>query len=271
VSTNSENSDRPSRRTFAKSVAAALVTAPFAFAEVRGQGSASPQDRCKEAKYLDACPKLGDVQVPHEPPIGISGGSFTMECENQMYRQGSINHGPRKHLYKFRDYYYGTMVRLEVITEYEKLFTYECYPLGKVPTPRLKIWLQRFHQNRWVADDIDVGKTDAHILITYSSFSRFNLSFDTPVVETDKRFGLIKKGFKLEPTFKHPHVGYLGDPHFRIGRWQLLAEDGSCIYQDVVGRKPLKEHPDREVEVLGFQLIPRFNHLERLLQCLARR
>lgn len=270
MSTNSDDSDRPSRRTFAKSVASALVMAPFALADARGQGgSASLQDRCKEPKYVDACPKLGDVQVPHEPPIGISGSSLTMECENPMYRAGAINHGPRKHIYKFKNVYYGTMLRLEVITEYEKLFTYECYPLGTEYAPRLKIWLQRFRRNRWVADDIDVRKTDAHVLITYSSYSRLNRSFYTPIVETDQTFGPIKKGFKLEPTFKHPHLGYFGYPHFRIGRWRLVRENGSVIHEDVVGTKRLSEPPYREVEVLGFQLIPRFNHLERMLKCLA--
>ena len=270
MNTNSPDSRRPSRRTFAKSVAGALVMAPFALADTRGQeGTASSQDRCQEPKYVDACPKLGDVQVPHEPPIGISGGSFTMECENPMHRAEAVNHRPRKHLYKFKNVYYGTMLRLEVITEYEKLFTYECYPLGTEYAPQLKIWLQRFSGTHWVADDIDVSKTDAHVLISYTSYAQFNRSFYTPVVETDKIFGPIQKGFKLEPTFKHPHSGYFGYPHFRIGRWRLVRGNGSVIQEGVVGKKRLTDPPYREVEVLGFQLIPRFNHLERMLKCLA--
>lgn len=258
-----------SRRTFTKSVAATLATVPFTLGEAKG-GERASQDTCEE-RHPNVCPQLGDISVPHEPPIVISGGSFSMECDAEMLREASINNPPRRHLYEFDAYLYGTMIRLEVITEYEKLFTHVCYPLAEIPAPRLKIWLQRLRGGTWVEDDIDPRKTDAHILIRYATVDRFSSSHYAAVVEADKEFGDPQQGYKLEPTFKHYHAGYGGCTHFRIGRWKLMRGNGSVVHEAAVGRIPLPSDPRRTVNLVGFQLIPRFNHLARLLQCLSKK
>jgi hypothetical protein len=247
--------DKPSRRVFSKSVATALILAPLTISST-----------CRKPK--DKCPELGSPAEPHEPPIIIGGGSLTMECEKPMIReqiQITIP-PPRMYLYKFDAYRYGKMVRLEVITEYEKLFTYECHPLADLSSPTLKVWLQRYQSNAWEAADIDPQRTDSHLYLRYHQVQAANRNFDEAKLETDKEFGAPQLGYKLLPTYKHAHAGYGANVHFRIGRWQLL-EGTSVVQQGVVGPREVtgsgSGHP---VEVVGFQIIPRFNHRGALLQ-----
>jgi hypothetical protein len=241
--------DKPSRRVFSKSVATALILAPLTISST-----------CRKPK--DKCPELGSPEEPHEPPIIIGGGSLRMECEKIMKRVSDINVPPRMHLYRFgeyQNYHYGKMVRLEVITEYERLFTHDCYPLDDLSTPTLKIWLQRYQSNAWEAADIDPQRTDSHIYMRYQQAQAQGQTFDEAVLETDKEFGAPQLGFKLDVTYKHAHAGYGANVHFRIGRWQLL-DGASVVQQGVVGPRSLSTGSG-PVQVLGFQLVPRFNHL----------
>jgi hypothetical protein len=271
-----------SRRSFSKSVAAALITAPFALSSVRGQERRAIRGQCQPTPLSPLlrtpCSHLGTPQSePHEPPIGVGGGSLTMECEERMHREGSVNTPPRRYLYDFENYTYGQMRRLEVVTEYESVFTYHCYKLNVagVTSPKLMIWLQRLRKlgegeeggYPWIESDID-PTTEPHVFFTYRPTDTQE-AFEGAVIESDKKFGDIKKGFKGGETFKHKHEGY-GKTRFRIGRWRIINGDGSVLAGDCAGRRlvqnPEKPEESVDVEIFGFHLRPRFEHLGQLLR-----
>lgn len=265
-----------SRRSFNASVAAALISTPFAFAAAQENRR---NDDCKYVSPLltQPCPSPAGPQTePHEPPIGFDNGSLVVECVEKMHREGSVATAPRKHLYDFESYSYGHMTRLEVITEYDFYYTYDCYQLKDTPrieAPKLKIWLQRLKEPvsegeyPWMEEDILPNK-EPHVLLRYQPLEQFP-SFEGAVIESDKRFGDVKKGYKSQQTFKHNHKGY--GRTFRIGRWMLVNGDRSAtpLAGDCAGIKYIRNketNKDRRLELLGFHLRPRFDHLGQLLR-----
>ena len=272
---------KTSRRTFTKSVAAALAITPFTSSSITGQERREIPGFCQEnpdSPWVGTCGELGVPQSePHEPPIGVEGGSLTMECEEKMHREDAALTPPRKYLYDFENYTYGHIRRLEVVTEYDSVFTYHCYKLNVdyITSPKLQIWLQRLRKldeveeggYPWIVSDID-PTTEPHILFTYRPIDEPE-RLDGAVIESDKKLGDVKKGFKKEQMFKHKHNGY-GETHFRIGRWRVINGDGSFLAGDCAGRR-FVENPKKlgqlvQVEVLGFRLRPRFEHLAETLR-----
>jgi hypothetical protein len=267
------------RRTFVKSVTSALATAPLALAAAEGQERRTPRTEpccCQpistEGPFMaGACPHpiLFEASETHEPPVIITGGSLQMECEVKMKREGGIapqSNSPRRHLYEFDLYLYGEMHRLQVVTQYQNVFTTECYDMQKagVRFPSLKIWLQRREEDGWNSDDIAPGKTDAHIFFRYeenadTEFAR-DSDFQALVLEVDKKFDSPKKGFRDSVTYKHGHKGYGHNKHFRIGRWMLLDGGGRLLVGNSVGRRDLSD--ETKADVFGFSLVPHFLHLE---------
>jgi hypothetical protein len=265
-----------SRRSFNKSVAAALISTPFAFA------AAQEGRRAEDCKYVSPllnkpCPNsVGPQGEPHEPPIGFDSGSLVLECVEKMHREGSVAVPPRKHLYDFKSYSYGHMVRLEIVSEYNLYYTYDCYELKDVTgieAPKLKIWLQRLKnlddlgegEYPWIEDDI-LPNTEPHVLVRYRPLEEYP-SFEGAVIESDKRFGDVKKGYKSEETFKHNHRGY--GKRFRIGRWMLVNKDGTPLAGDCAGIKYIQKteaNKEGKLELLGFHLRPRFHHLGEQLR-----
>lgn len=288
---NSDQLKAPARRTFAKSLAATFLAAPLALAQ-REKTEKCPE--CDDEAFLTCCHKCHQTTAegplmptpcpridllgaePHEPPIIISGGSLQMECEKKIEREGPVLNPTRNHRYEFADYLYGAMVSLQVITEYNNVFTSDCYVLDgavlpggvDVVEPRFHIWLQRqrsFQEEPpkvfWHEEDIDPAK-DSHLLFTYSPHT-FSISpeiqLPAMVLETDKKFHGPKKSFRETLNYKHRHKGY-GDRHFRIGRWRLVNRDGPLIAGN--SARVINAH----TEILGFQLIPRFEHTGRRLK-----
>jgi hypothetical protein len=214
-------SDKPSRRYFAKSMAAAVVTAPLMSSIVKAQRTEPVKKNCAAA-----CPP-SSLETDHIPPTVLSDGSFSVELKHKIsFKSGQAGSASRPKVYTADDILsqeqYGDIASVSVITEYEEHFSYFSYDFPKGFDPRLKLW--------FVDDpeaDIPPG-TEAQILVRGNG--PISGSFlKTLYIEMDRKKLNKEKNIKKHHRMKKYEHDENDNRVFRIGKWELVAPNGTPI------------------------------------------
>ncbi|MDT5122736.1 MAG: hypothetical protein QOC96_2218 [Acidobacteriota bacterium] len=229
---HTEVTNNTSRRNFTKTIAAALVVAPFASTLAKTKSN----QRRRGATKRTLCPApILSIRTDHIPPTDGSGGSFQLGLPHKL-KQITDTAPPRPKNYvtdvPSDAEQYGELRILQVITEVREGFGVVEYQFGAGTDPRLLIWLQRTQkanpqnekeENQF--DPADLQLTDSHILIKggypYNSRQSLLLQIDRELM------GREASNKKDRPhKYRYPNL----DKNFHIGRWQVVDKNGNQIY-----------------------------------------
>ncbi len=217
---NSSGTTKHSRRDFAKSIAAGLVTIPFMPSLVGAQERAGNQ-----GKAVSGCEPRGPViRTDHIPPVGVLGGSFLLEAKHELSPQ-SDQSGPRPKIHiasTVAAQQYGRMAMVQIVTELLEEFTYYRYTFYAGVDPRLRIWLRESITN---PADPPPFSTPPEILIKGNFLSG---TLRTMYVESDKALPR-EASLKRHRPNRHRRAHNAG---FRIHGWQISSSDGNTPLLD---------------------------------------
>ena len=262
VAESEEHSDTSSRRVFLARSAGALVSgaliAPLARAGQRQPITVTPKGLLRTRPIKKSCGLAKPIEI-HEPPVTISGGSLQIEMEHEIaeYQDIQIPAGNPRRVKRYRlkqganSYEYGSITKVQVITEYQTVVTDWYYYPGQECS--LQIWLQKRSGNGWDTSDTQ-GVPHLFINIVQDAAGpHLNL-------EVDGKFPLYESNFKQFRQFRYKHPGY-GSNYFRIWRWRMADSNDSTIsdFEGWIGKALDNQHPKEMSD--GFEIIPYFSHL----------
>ena len=222
---------KTSRRKFAKSVAATLVTAPLAIPitansmsiQTRSKEPQEPQNQSKRRQE----PGRPETRHEHIPPLGVGSGSCYIELYHKLTRLGD-GMGDRPQRYTAPQdpgRRYGDIYSITVLTEEEHEFERHDYYFRKGERPQLKLWFQNWNKGTNAWDNLD---NYANVVIkggVEAIGSQLLIEIENPygggdTLQHDKEH---HKAYRKE---KHRHKGRGQDKAFRIGQWEIADSGG---------------------------------------------
>lgn len=268
---DSELNEYPSRRTFTKSIAATLISAPIAASVIscqtntnRNQNtgtstSATPTPTTTNPALIrvDECVKPpAPASEDHIPPFMIGeGGSFKVESGHELVdNPESISTGPRKWRYKLTGttMQYGNIETVQPLIELEGYFdSRKTYVLANQKNA-LKIWLQPWDNStqNWKLP-APSQTSEADILVQGKSGG---VSYNSLFVEVDDKFSKKTSGRRNKKTRPHKRAREFGakDDEVRIYRWAIVDSNDQIVHTGTVDEE---EHPYE-----GFTFMLTFYH-----------
>ena len=212
-----------SRRSFAKTMAAALAMVPLASSLVKAQ------EECPTRTQL-AGPGGHEVvaKTDHIPPTMVGDGSFFLELEHKLTHKSSL-HGPaaRPEVYTAdvdSDLkQYEDIARVQVITEYEEFFTYFYYDFPKGFNAQLKIWLQDLPFS-----NTPIPPESNSQLLLKGNYQQAGLKTLWVEMNEDKLDAPKPIKPKARRKYKNEHKDN-ANKEFRVRKWWLTKSDGTPI------------------------------------------
>ena len=270
----SDPSNAVSRRSFAKSIAAAVVAAQVASATTPEQNSsqrtpekASPTrtpDPCSCDAPADQPIKCQNVVAgletePHEPPIILTNGSlrFDIGRELKFPPDNITGHSVRHFKFKLTEQSYANIHRVQVLTERDKsIENFFYYPIRRC---HLGLWLQKRMGMGW-----EPLSAEPQILIAFTINPQGIPEFS---LETDKLLNTKSNSFKPSRPNRYEHPGLGGMEHFRLAKWRLSdpASTGTVIFPGFED-----DLTSAGSDINGFQLAVSFEDFPRLLERLKK-
>jgi hypothetical protein len=221
VEKKSVNSEKPSRRAFAKAAVLALATAPLLRSAVKAQ------EQCPKITLYASPPPEVETKTDHIPPTVIGDwGSFFIELEHELvYSKNQGGDRPYVYVAEVKNdvtgapeplKQYGSIAWVQVITEYEKRYTYWRYDIPESLDARLRLWLM---------DDAGTLSAKPLILIKGQGQSTPTSLKGLWVEMQDKKLKKTQdKIKKARRKKKHEHEDN-GSKVFRAGKWDLVKGD----------------------------------------------
>lgn len=272
----SELAGAVSRRSFTKSIAAAVVAAQAACAATptpeqnssqrMPEGSASPT-RTPSPCSCDApadqpikCQNIieGLEAEPHEPPIVITNGSLRFDIGRELGPPQNITGHPVRHFrYSLTEQSYANIHRAQVLTERDKsIDNFFYYPIRRC---HLGLWLQKKTGTGW-----DPLTTEPQILVAFTINTQGLPEFS---LETDRPLNAKSNSYKPSRPNRYEHPGLGGTDHFRLAKWRLSdpASTGTVIFPGFEG-----DLTTEGSDINGFQLSVSFEDFPRLLERLKK-
>jgi hypothetical protein len=167
---------------------------------------------------------LDEVSEPHEPPIGLEGGSLYMSWNLQIIESTTNQADPRPYKYVLADSSRrrGDVAVVKILTERnDGQVSFARYLLPQATGAHVLIWLQKL-----ISDPSEYPPryenrpTDAQILIRG----------DNLFIETDRRLNAPYATYKLGRRHGYAHPGY--ERHFRIAAWAIVDETGHVVHEN---------------------------------------
>jgi len=228
-----ETKDNPSRRGVIKSILGATIASVFfsspSNAQRHGKASGSsskPQARKIKRPTRLACEPAGSPE-PHEPPIGLNGGSLTLDIpnSNKIVFSGPMPNDPRPYKQVLGTATYTGIEEDRVLTRprSQRPF-FNRYQLPFNPRYQLRIWLVNLKN--------DSGN-DEDLYESLGAESSLLLRLDPPQIETEEKLKELGKSHKHSVPLRYE---YPRPKHFHIGKWQITDNTGKVV-TDILGNR----------------------------------
>jgi hypothetical protein len=269
---DSDLNEYSSRRTFTKSIATALISAPIVASAIGCRSGSNTNENAPTTPSptpgsttgndalisVDECkrPPLPPIEE-HIPPFLIGeGGSFKVESGHELADPEPISPqiGNRKWRYMLTGTTtrYGNIHTVQPLIEFNNYFDSRLvYTLADLRNA-LKIWLQVWDNNTQDWQQPPPSQTsEPDILVKGKSGGS---SYNSLVLEVDDKFAKTTSGRKNKKTRPHKQVREFGakDDGARIYRWAIVDGNNEVIQSGTLD--------DTQPPSEGFQFLLTFYH-----------
>ncbi|HEY0079341.1 MAG TPA: hypothetical protein VGB73_12060 [Pyrinomonadaceae bacterium] len=244
----SDSPSEPARRTFAKSISAALLalaSSPITLMASQRRGRRRSTTRAKEERGPQKkviCRPL--LLKTHEPPIIITNGSLRFDLEKKLIKSGT---GP--YIYSIDGDRYTDISRIEVVAE-RKNGAHGIIRYIPRQRSRLKLWLQKkpTKDAPWGAIS-----TQPQVTFTFASDADSLLSIESER-QLEGDFPTHNSSRPYRYNFVYPATEAF---HFRLAKWSLHRLSTDTVISSPGG--PFAGEVS-EQDDLGFQITVFFTH-----------
>jgi hypothetical protein len=270
---DSDLNEFSSRRTFTKSIAAAIISAPIVASAISCRSSTSTNETAQTTPSPTPSPTTGNVALisvdeckppdpssseDHIPPFLLGeGGSFSIESTHQLTDPPepiSPPIGTRKWRYKLTGttQKYGNIQSVQPLIESKwYLDSRFSYVLADKPNG-LKLWFQHWDNTTqtWKLPPPSQA-SEPDVLVKGKSGGA---GYDSFILEVDDKFAKNLPGRKNKKSRPHKRVREFGpnDDEVRIYRWAIVDENNQVIKAGTLD----DETPPYE----GFEFMVTFHH-----------
>lgn len=164
-----------------------------------------------------------DVFEPHEPPIGLSGGSFDMQVPDNIRESQLVPADSRPYKYVLRDEAYGPLSIVRAITELDDgKFNFTRYVVPAAMGCKLLIWIHQLKEipTTGLPFEYEPRRFEPQITIKGGPF----------LLETDRQLQGSTETFKFHRRFAYKHPGY--QRQFRIAGWAIVDSNNSLVHEN---------------------------------------
>ena len=251
MSTNSDDSDRPSRRSFTKLMAASALAVPVftsnAVSQKQKTDKSAPNGKVAKPTRVP-CDEEGGIS-PHEPPIGFEGGSLIIDVpeSNKIDVITTVPGDDRPHKHKLGSVTYTGIDEVKVLTRAANgVPFYATYQLPLVPVTspyQLRIWLVQLKRD---SGDME----DQYEAIASGAKPHLLLKHTSPQIETQHRLNQLGFSHKHNIPYRYEYPSF--GKHFRIGQWQITDTAGVIVKDDDGNRFEGKGHEQYSLYISFF-------------------
>ena len=249
MSTNSDDSDRPSRRNFNKLIAASALGFPVfatnAASQEKTTEKLAPRESDTRVPTILPCDPPGGTS-PHEPPIGFNGGSLIIDVprSNMIEVITNVPGDDRPHKHTLGTAAYTGIQEVKVLTRaVNGIPSYARYllPLTPVTTPfQLRLWLVQLRR--------DGGELEnQYEPLAAGARPHLLLKHTRPQIETQHRLNQLGFSHKHHVPYRYEYPRF--GRHFRIGQWQITNEAGVVVTDGAGNRFEGREHDSYDLYV----------------------
>jgi hypothetical protein len=172
---------------------------------------------------VDLCDSVVSFE-PHEPPIGVESGSFSMSWNEEIIESNTIQADPRPHKHTLKvATAKGPVGIVRVITEMVGgKVNYRRYLLPRVTGAQVQIWLEQLKVTSITSPFEFEGASagPAQILIKGNPL----------LIETDRELRGPIENYKNGRHFGYEHPGFKRP--FRIAAWAIVDDTGHVVYEN---------------------------------------
>jgi hypothetical protein len=228
---NTHSNDRkPSRRSFTRSIATWTVGLPLL------SSLAGAQQKSRQPSYhhvaqvtkptIVPCDSEGGT-LPHEPPIGIEGGSLIVDVPktNKISVVSSVPDDDRPYKHTLGSARYLGIQEAKVVTRAARRVFYTRYQLPLNAKYQLRIWLVQL-KPLGAGNELE----DQYENIASGAKPSLVLKPTGSQIETTHPLRDVGLSHKHNVPYRYEYPPH--GRHFRIGRWQITDDMGNVVKND---------------------------------------